>query len=81
MIQVVRVSGTIRKSEEEAIRRAKIGIMRAMKEGGLGKGGGILDELMGRGHGEDGIEDGGMGLGMGGGIEDEEDEGEDEDEE
>lgn len=33
VFQIVRVSGTIRKSEEEAIRRAKLSIMRAGKAG------------------------------------------------
>lgn len=33
VIQVVRVSGTIRKAEEEAIRRAKAAILRATAQG------------------------------------------------
>ena len=33
-MQVVRVSGTIKKAEEEAIRRARAEIMRAKREGG-----------------------------------------------
>lgn len=38
VVQVVRVSGTIRKAEEEAIRRAKASILRAQRRGnGLGK--------------------------------------------
>ena len=50
VFQVVRVSGTIRKSEEEAIRRAKASILRAHKAAGEGKNGGdggLLGRLMG----------------------------------
>ncbi|KAJ9623188.1 RNA-binding protein pop5 [Taxawa tesnikishii (nom. ined.)] len=50
VIQVVRVSGTIRKSEEEAIRRAKVGILKAQ---GAGRGtvleGLLRQESAGRG--------------------------------
>ena len=35
VLKVVRVSGTIRKAEEEAIRRARADIMRAKRESGL----------------------------------------------
>jgi len=50
VFQVVRVSGTIRKSEEEAIRRAKASILRAHKsaeEGNSGSDGGLLERLLG----------------------------------
>lgn len=40
---MVRVSGTIKKSEEEAIRRARAAILRAKREGGEG----TTDELLG----------------------------------
>ena len=36
VMQVVRVSGTIKKAEEEAIRRARAAILRAKREGGEG---------------------------------------------
>ena len=36
VVQVVRVSGTIRKSEEEAIRRARASIVKARRAGGEG---------------------------------------------
>jgi len=52
VFQVVRVSGTIRKSEEEAIRRAKASILRAHRaaEGGQGGAqGGMLDRILRRG--------------------------------
>ena len=35
-MQVVRVSGTIKKAEEEAIRRARVAILKAKKEAGEG---------------------------------------------
>lgn len=38
VFQVVRVSGTIKKAEEEAIRRARISIRRAKKAGGASAG-------------------------------------------
>ena len=38
MIQVVRVSGTIRKAEEAAIRLARLSIKRAQRPAGGGKG-------------------------------------------
>ncbi|KAG9810598.1 hypothetical protein KCU63_g21124, partial [Aureobasidium melanogenum] len=45
VIQVVRVSGTIRKAEEEAIRRAKAAILRATAQG---KGSDFaLDKMLG----------------------------------
>lgn len=42
-MQVVRVSGTIKKAEEEAIRRARDAILKAKREAGEG----TLDGLMG----------------------------------
>ena len=69
VFQVVRVSGTIRKSEEEAIRRAKASILRAHKAAETGEADGLgagLERIMGRGaqdldvhdrHGIQGIED------------------------
>ncbi len=42
-MQVVRVSGTIKKAEEEAIRRARAAILRAKRESGEGS----LDGLLG----------------------------------
>lgn len=77
VFQVVRVSGTIRKSEEEAIRRARDAIMRARRkdeEDGRGMMG--LQEILSWGG-----EDEGFGVGRnsnGAGIEDDDD---DEDEE
>ena len=46
VMRVVRVSGTIRKSEEEVIRRARGDIMRARREG-KGEGEGLLEGLLG----------------------------------
>lgn len=46
MIQVVRVSGTIRKAEEEAIRRAKASILRAQRV--KGDGGKVLGKILSR---------------------------------
>ncbi|SMQ53763.1 unnamed protein product [Zymoseptoria tritici ST99CH_3D7] len=59
VIQVVRVSGTIKKAEEEAIRRARLSIVRA-RRAAEGKTG-IADSLS-----EDEFDE----LGMAGGIED-----------
>lgn len=63
VLRVVRVSGTIRKSEEEAIRRAKASILRAHRAA-LGKGAGqddLLKRILGGGEDEEmdgkGIED------------------------
>ena len=39
VLKVVRVSGTIRKAEEEAIRRARAAIMKARSESGFGADG------------------------------------------
>ena len=47
-MQVVRVSGTIKKAEEEAIRRARAAILRAKRENGEGSTDnviGMLDQL------------------------------------
>jgi hypothetical protein len=44
--QVVRVSGTIRKSEEEAIQRARALIVRAKNEAALASGS-SLDDILG----------------------------------
>ena len=43
VMRVVRVSGTIKKAEEEAIRRAKASIMKAKRD----EGGGGVDGLLG----------------------------------
>lgn len=43
VMQVVRVSGTIKKAEEEAIRRARAAILRAKREDGAGGS----DDVMG----------------------------------
>lgn len=45
MFKVVRVSGTIRKAEEEAIRRAKATILRAQR--GKGDAGELLGRMLG----------------------------------
>lgn len=42
---MVRVSGTIKKAEEEAIRRARAAILRAKREGGEGSTDGLLGLL------------------------------------
>ncbi|KAM3424043.1 hypothetical protein BST61_g11406 [Cercospora zeina] len=70
VVQVVRVSGTIKKVEEEAIRRARLVILRAQKS----KNGANL--LGAPGHDDDGME----GLDMTNGIEDRDEGGEEEDE-
>ncbi|KAK8219316.1 RNA-binding protein pop5 [Zalaria obscura] len=61
VIQVVRVSGTIRKSEEEAIRRAKASILRAHR---AGRADDLLNNLLG------GTVEGAAGEGAQRGIED-----------
>lgn len=48
VMQVVRVSGTIRKAEEEVVRRARDAILRARREGGDGLGG-LLGGEVGKG--------------------------------
>lgn len=68
MIQVVRVSGTIKKAEEEAIRRARLVIFRAQKS----KNGPNSVLLGTAGDDDDGME----GLAMTNGIEDRDDGGE-----
>ena len=45
VIKVVRVSGTIRKAEEEAIRRAKASILRAQRS--KGDAGDMLGKILG----------------------------------
>ena len=50
-MQVVRVSGTIKKVEEEAIRRARAAILRARRESGEGSTDGLLG-ILGKGDGE-----------------------------
>ena len=86
VMKVVRVSGTIRKAEEEAVRRARSDILRARREGG-GKGDGLLERMFG-GEGADGLggrgEEGWIVSGDEGGMEDvdrdeDEEEGEGED--
>lgn len=78
VFQVLRVSGTIRKSEEEAIRRARDAIMRAKRKDGEDEGGMMGLQAILRGDGED--EGSGVGRkGTGAGIEDDDDD-EDEDE-
>lgn len=42
---MVRVSGTIKKAEEEAIKRARAAILRAKREGGEGSTDGLLGLL------------------------------------
>lgn len=77
VFQVVRVSGTIRKSEEEAIRRARDAIMRAKRKDEEDGGGMMGLQAILRGSEED--EGFGVGRkGIGAGIEDDDD---DEDEE
>ena len=44
-MQVVRVSGTIKKAEEEAIRRARAAILRAKRENGDGSTDGVIGML------------------------------------
>lgn len=75
-MQVVRVSGTIRKAEEEAIRRARLHIKRAQRLGGET---GILPlPTSGAGASTEADEDGD--LDMANGIEDPDGPGDDEDE-
>ena len=50
-MQVVRVSGTIKKAEEEAIRRARAEIMRAKRESGEGSMDGLFG-ILGKDDGE-----------------------------
>lgn len=69
-MQVVRVSGTIKKAEEEAVRRARGAILRAKREGGEG-----VDGLLG---GFGGVEE--VVVGVGGEKESGDDDEEEEDE-
>ena len=64
-MRVIRVSGTIRKAEEEAIRRARVDIIRARSEGRAG----LVEEK----DADDLLEDliGGMGDGDAGEVRDE----------
>ncbi|KAL8664911.1 MAG: hypothetical protein Q9202_002620 [Teloschistes flavicans] len=80
VMQVVRVSGTIRKAEEELIRRARGAIVKARGESGDGGVGGILfgDDTRG------GVLKGGktgVGIGIGIGIEDDDEDEDDDDDE
>lgn len=78
VFQVVRVSGTIRKSEEEAIRRARDAIMRAKRKDEEDGGGMMGLQALLRGS----VEDEGFGVrrtGTGAGIEDEDEDDEDDD--
>lgn len=75
VMQVVRVSGTIRKSEEEAVRRAKASILRAHRAG-RGVGADAVLGMLAAGV-DDGLE--GRDVVMAG-IEDEDDEDEDDEE-
>lgn len=82
-MRVVRVSGTIRKSEEEAIRRARADILRAMRQergqteiSGAPQGGGALDLTFGElamAEGCPEIEDGESGRGDDDGDDDDDD--------
>ncbi|KAF2459107.1 Rpp14/Pop5 family-domain-containing protein [Lineolata rhizophorae] len=64
VLRVVRVSGTIRKAEEEAIRRARAAVLRARREAEEGKGkgsggdgsGGILEMFREKGKGPTRVE-------------------------
>lgn len=51
VFKVVRVSGTIRKAEEEAIRRAREMILKAQRDLG-DQGQSILDDMFGAGEGQ-----------------------------
>lgn len=58
-MQVVRVSGTIKKAEEEAIRRARAAILRAKRENGEGS----TDDVIGMLNQLDDDDDDALGLG------------------
>lgn len=58
VIQVVRVSGTIRKAEEEAIRRAKASIMKAQRQ--KGDSGNVLGKMLGEHTSSQDVEMGGI---------------------
>lgn len=51
VFQVVRVSGTIKKAEEEAIRRSRVEVVRLAKRWGE-DGGSVLDDMFGSGKGK-----------------------------
>lgn len=74
MIQVVRVSGTIKKAEEAAINLARVSIKRARRQAARGKGaelsGGVVAAVEGAEDGDVSMEDD---LGFGEGIEDDDD--------
>ena len=70
-IQVVRVSGTIKKAEEEAIRRARAAILRAKRESGEGSTDGLLGIL---GKEDDGALQGGENMMAGSDVSEENDE-------
>ena len=70
-IQVVRVSGTIKKAEEEAIRRARAAILRAKRESGQESTDGVLGLLGGD---EDEALHAGVDMTARSDVEDEEDE-------
>ncbi|KAI4132942.1 MAG: hypothetical protein LQ347_002354 [Umbilicaria vellea] len=79
VLQVVRVSGTIKKAEEEAIRRARTAILKAQRSpiNGIGNG---LEAILGapaRGMGKDGKEENGENAMEG--IEDKDEEDDDDD--
>ncbi len=69
-IQVVRVSGTIKKVEEEAIRRARAAILRAKRESGEGSTDGLLGIL---GKDDDDALQGGGNMTAGSGVSDDDD--------
>lgn len=78
VMQVVRVSGTIRKAEEEVIKRAKAGIIKARVESQNGSSGG-LETILGSSAGEVPSQVGWSDPQPVSGIEDVEDDDEDED--
>lgn len=69
-IRVVRVSGTIKKVEEEAIRRARAAILRAKRESGEGSTDGLLGLL---GKDDEDVLPGGENMTAGSDISDEDD--------
>lgn len=70
-IQVVRVSGTIKKAEEEAIRRARAAILRAKRESGEEGTNGLLGIL---GKDDEEVLQGGKNMTAGSDVSDEDDE-------
>ncbi|KAF6236009.1 hypothetical protein HO173_005637 [Letharia columbiana] len=70
-IQVVRVSGTIKKAEEEAIRRARAAILRAKRESGESSTDGLLGIL---GKDDEGVLQGEKNMTAGSDVSDEDDE-------